>query len=36
MPDRQFVGTALIAGVHGLRSAQIVGDFLLCPVVVFS
>ena len=36
MADWQFVGTALIAGVHCLGCAKIVGDIFLRVVMILS
>ncbi len=35
MAYRHFIRTALIAGIHSLRRIQIVGNLLLCLIVIF-
>ena len=36
MANREFIGTTFVTGVHGLRSAQDLGNFRLCLIVVFT
>lgn len=36
MPDGHFVGAAFLSCIHSLRGAEVVGDFLLSFIGIFS
>lgn len=36
MPYRQLVGAPFVAGIHGLRGCEVIGDLLLCQIIVLT